>query len=173
MSKRRSHGDGGIDPRGPDTWRLRYRINHKRFTQTFHGTKGDARRELRRLIRSGDTGEHVAPDKITLGQWIEQWIAAGAPGHRQKRVGLRTLDRYAELLRCHVVPMLGTRPLQQTQATEIDALYQKLDGKIAPRTAHHVYTVFGSCLTTAVRKGLLTRDRLLQRRRPGERKMDG
>ena len=28
MSKR-SHGDGGIDARGPNTWRLRYRIKGK------------------------------------------------------------------------------------------------------------------------------------------------
>jgi integrase len=50
---------------------------------------------------------------------------------------------------------LGARPLQQLQPTEIDALYQKLEGKVAPRTAHRIHTVFGSCLTTAVRKGLL------------------
>jgi integrase len=80
MTKRRAHGDGGIDPRGPDTWRLRYRVNRKRFTKTFHGSLSEARKELRRLIRSGDTGEHVAPDKIMLAQWVEQWIAAGAPG---------------------------------------------------------------------------------------------
>jgi integrase len=155
MSKRRSHGDGGIDPRGPDTWRLRYRINRKRFTQTFHGTLGDARRELRRLIRSGDTGEHVNPDKITLGKWIEQWIATGAPGRRQKRVGRRSIKRYGELLRGHVVPTLGARPLQQVQPTEIDGLYLALEDKLAPRTAHHVHTVLGACLATAVRKGLL------------------
>jgi integrase len=154
MSKRRGHGDGGIDPRGPDSWRLRYRINGKRFTVAFHGSLGDARKELRRLIHSGDTGEHVAPDKITLGQWVELWIASGAPGRRQKRVGRRTLKRYGELLR-HVVPTLGARPLQQIQATEIDALYRGLEGKLAPRTAHHVHTVFGACLGTAVRKGLL------------------
>jgi integrase len=53
------------------------------------------------------------------------------------------------------VPTLGKRPLQQVQPTEIDALYQSLEGKIAPWTAHHVHTIFGSCLATAVRKGLL------------------
>jgi integrase len=58
-------------------------------------------------------------------------------------------------MRCHVVPTLGTRPLQRLQATEIDALYQKLEGTIAPRTAHHVHTVLGACLSTAVRKGLI------------------
>src|SRR5262249_61128214 len=61
----------------------------------------------------------------------------------------------AGLLGRHVVPTLGPRPLQRVQATEIDALYQKLEGKVSPRTAHHVHTVLGSCLTTAVRKGLL------------------
>src|SRR5262245_2327375 len=155
MIKRRSHGDGGIDPRGPDTWRLRYRIKGNRISQTFHGSLSDARKELRRLLKSADDGTHIAPDKITLGQWVEQWIEAGAPGRRQKRVGRRTLQRYAELLRHHVVPVLGLRPLQQIRSTEIDALYQKLEGRVAPRTAHHVHTVLGSCLTTAVRKGLL------------------
>jgi integrase len=155
MSKRRSHGDGGIDPRGPDTWHLRYRINGKRFTVTFHGSKQDARKELRDLLRSGDTGEHVAPDKITLAQWVEQWIATGAPGRRQKRVGRRSIKRYGELLRGHVVPTLGARPLQQIQPTEIDGLYLTLESKLAPRTAHHVHTVFNACLATAVRKGLL------------------
>jgi len=155
MSKRRSHGDGGLDPRGPDTWRLRYRIKGQRFSVTFHGSRGDARKELRRLIRSGDTGEHVAPDKITLAQWVEQWITIGAPGRRQKRVGRLTLRRYGELLRYHVVPTLGPRPLQQVQATEIDQLYVSLEGKLAPRTCRHVHDVLSSCLNTAARKGLL------------------
>src|SRR5262245_20068330 len=168
---KRSHGDGGIDARGPNTWRLRYRINGKRYTATFHGTLSDARKEMRRLIRSGDTGEHIAPDKITMKQWVDQWIASGAPGRRKKRVGRRTLERYAELLRCHVVPTLGTRPLQQLQATEIDTLYQALEGKISPRTAHHVHTVLGACVSTAVRKGLIATSPLARAEKvpsPGE-----
>lgn len=155
MTKRRDRGDGGIDQRGENSWRLRYRIKGRRISQTFHGSLSDARKELRRLLKSGDDGTHVAPDKITLGQWVEQWIAVGAPGRRQRRVRRGTVERYAELLRGHVVPTLGKRPLQQVQPTEIDALYQSLEGKIAPWTAHHVHTIFGSCLATAVRKGLL------------------
>jgi integrase len=45
MSKRNS-GDGGIDQRGPDVWRLRYRDDGKRFTVTFHGTKAEARQSF-------------------------------------------------------------------------------------------------------------------------------
>src|SRR5215471_16608274 len=123
MIKRRDHGDGGIDRRGENSWRLRYRVKGKRISQTFHGPLSDARKELRRLLKSGDDGTHVAPDKITLAQWVEQWIATGAPGRRQRKVGRRTLKRYEELLRCHIGPVLGVRPLQQIQAVEIDAAY--------------------------------------------------
>src|ERR1043166_288935 len=134
MSKKRAHGDGGIDPRGENSWRLRYRVNGKRFTKTVHGSLADARKELRRLIRSGDTGEHVAPDKIALAQWVDRWIALlerqpDDNGARRRRglVNRRTLERYEELLRCHVVPTLGTRPIQQIQASEIDDLYVKVE----------------------------------------------
>jgi integrase len=162
MSKR-SFGDGGIDTRGENVHRLRYRLNGRRFTKTVRGTLSEARRELRALVRSGETGEHVAPDKVTVTQWIDQWIEAGAPGRKKKKVGQRTLERYEELLRVHVKPMLGARPLQKLQPTEIDQLYSELeslvdedgDRKIAPMTLHHVHVTFNSCLSTAERKGLL------------------
>ena len=154
---KRAHGDGAIDERSPNTYRLRYRLNGKRFSTTFHGSIGDARKELRRLIRSGDIGEHVEPDKVTVGQWIDEWIAAGAPGRKKKRVSERTLERYADLLRIHVVPKLGGRRLQALQAFEIDKLYVDMTaaGAISPRTQHHVHTVLSSALATATRKGKL------------------
>jgi integrase len=171
MSKKRSHGDGGIDPRGPDVWRLRYRINRQRFSTTFHGTLAAARKELRRLLKSGDDGTHVDPTKLTLAAWVEQWIAAGAPGRRQRKVGRRTLKRYEELLRCHIVPVLGARPLQQLRAVEVDAAYRQIESKVAPRTALHTHIVFGAALQTAVRKGLLSAnplDRVERVPSPGE-----
>jgi integrase len=80
MTKRRTHGDGGIDERGENSWRLRYRVNGRRFTKAFHGTLSEARKALRDLLHAGDTGRHVAPDKVTLGDWIEHWLGIGAPG---------------------------------------------------------------------------------------------
>jgi integrase len=79
--------------------------------------------------------------------------------------------RYGELMRCHVVPTIGERQLQQIQATEIDALYRKLEGRVSARTAYGVHTVLGACLGTAVRKGLLTANPLARVERipsPGE-----
>jgi integrase len=94
---KRGYGDGGIDARGPNTWRLRYRVDGKRHTKAFHGTKSEAQKELRRLLASADKGEHVAPDRITLTQWTEHWLAIGAPGRRQKKVGHRTVQSVVTL----------------------------------------------------------------------------
>jgi integrase len=163
MSKKRGFRDGGIDVRGENSWRLRYRINGRRFTKTVHGTKSEAQKALRDLLHAGDTGDHVPPDRMTLGQWIEHWISIGAPGNKRRReVGQRSIERYAELLRCHVVPALGARPLQQLQSSEIDALYVRLADKVSARTAHHVHIVLGASLGTAMRTRKLARNPMLE-----------
>jgi integrase len=163
MSKKRAYGAGGLDARGENSWRLRYRVNGKSFSKTVHGTKSEAGKALRALLHAGDTGEHVAPDKITLRAWIEHWISIGCPGNKRRRqVGERSIERYAELLRCHVVPMLGDRPLQQLQSSEIDSLYVRLGQKISARTAHHVHTVLGACLGIAVRTGKVAQNLMLK-----------
>jgi len=154
MSKRH-RGDGGIDERGPDSYRLRYRVNGVRYSKTFRGPLKDARKELRRLVRSGDTGEHVDPSRLTVAQWIEQWLANGAQGKKANIKARRSLVRYEQHLRVHIIPGLGARPLQALQPTEIDALYRKLKASLSPRTAHSAHTIFRACLSTAVRKGLI------------------
>jgi integrase len=161
---KRGYGDGGIDERGPNNWRLRYRVNGKRVSVAFTGTKTEARGKLRGLLDAVSKGEHVDPSKITVGGWVDQWLDAGAPGRKKKRVSQRTLERYGQLLGTHVKPVLGARRLQQLKAPEIDRLYAALAaaGEIAPRTQHHVHVVFGALLATAARKGLIVVNPMLR-----------
>jgi integrase len=84
MTKKRGHGEGSIDQRGENNWRLRYRINGKRFTKPFRGTKTEAQKALRQLLHAGDTGSHVTPDKLTFGAWAVHWLAIGAPSNRRR-----------------------------------------------------------------------------------------
>jgi integrase len=156
--KKGQYGNGSIEPSGKNSWRIRYRIDGVRYAKIVEGTKTDAAKGLRRLLHAGDEGKHVAPDKITVEAWIDRWISIGAPGRRKKKVGGRTLEGYAQKLRTHVKPVVGRKALQELQASDIDKLYAGLDGKVSPTTAHHVHTVFNSCLSGAVRKKLLTRN---------------
>ena len=72
------------------------------------------------------------------------------------------MERYAELLRVHVLPTLGGRSLQQIQSTEIDGLYARLGQRVSARTAHHVHSVLGACLGAAVRTRKLPRNPMLE-----------
>jgi integrase len=164
---KRDYGDGGIDERGKDRWRLRYRVGGKRFTKTVRGSIGEARKELRRLLKSGDDGQHVAPDKTTLAEWVGRWVALlerrgpdSQDTAKRKRglVNARTLERYEELLRLHAMPTLGARPIQQIRPAEIDTLYTRLEQRLSPRTVHHLHVVLGACLNVAVRKELIARN---------------
>jgi integrase len=163
MSKR-SHGEGGIDQRGENSFRLRWRANGKRHTKAFHGTKAEARAQLRNQIGAVDRGDHVDPSQITVGGWLDHWLGIGAPGQRQEEVSERTRERYAQLLQEHVRPVIGDRPLQKLQPTEIDRVYTDLKSKVSPwtkrplskRTQRHVHVVLGAALATAVRTGLLS-----------------
>lgn len=154
--RKREHGEGGIDQRGPDTFRLRYRVHGRRFTVTFKGTRQEAKTKLRELLRSGDTGEHVAPDRLTLQDWIKLWISLGAPSRRKRPPRQRAIERYDQLLRIHVLPDLGEKRLQVLANTDIDGLYKKIaNAGLAPRTQRHVHSVLNACLAAAVRTGKL------------------
>jgi integrase len=149
MTHKRDHGDGAIDQRGKDRWRLRYRVGGKRYTKTVKGSITDARTALRALLKSADDGVHVAPGKTSLATWFTSWTAL-----LERTVSPKTLERYSELMRLHVLPALGFKTLQSISATEIDQLYRQLGGKLAPRTVHHVHTIFNACFKAAIRKGL-------------------
>jgi integrase len=122
-------------------------------------TKGQARVACAALITELKSGSFIQTSKTTLREWIEHWISIGCPrSKRRKEVGARTIERYAQLLRVHVIPTLGDRPLQQLQSNEIDALYVRLGEKIAARTALHVHSALGACLGTAARTRKIVRN---------------
>jgi integrase len=153
---KRSYGNGSIDQRGENTFRLRYRIGKKRFQETFHGTRKEANARLRELLSSGDDGTHIEPTKMTLRQWADHWLASGAPGSQMEAVGTRSIERYGQLLRVHVLPVLGDHKLQQLDSTQIDTLYLSLAGKMAASTFRHLHATLGACLGAAVRTKKLT-----------------
>jgi integrase len=145
---RRSHGSGGIQRRRKNSWRLRYYEGDERHERTFVGTRKEAAAKLRSLMESVANGTHIAADEKTLGQWVDEWIALKAAERQHK-----TVFRYQDLLKKHVIPVLGDRQLQQIKPIEVQKLYAELT--LAPRTRHHVSTVLKTCLQAAVDNKLM------------------
>jgi integrase len=150
------YGGGRVEKRGQNSYRLRYSLGGEKFAKTITAKNmTEARAVLQSLL--GNPQVHVAPSQLSVGDWAGRWIEIGAPGRRRKRVSQRSLERYAQLLRTHVLPTLGKIPLQQLRAPDIDRLYSSLEaeGRIAVGTMQHVHSTLGACLATAVRKTLL------------------
>jgi len=40
------------------------------------GNRRTAEKELRRLLRTLDTGEHVDPTRMTVREWLKAWLSA-------------------------------------------------------------------------------------------------
>jgi integrase len=145
--KRRSHGDGGIDARGENSFRLRYRVRGQRHTTTFHGSLSEARKELRRLLKASDDGVHVAPARTTLADWVREWLEL-----RQRSVSAKTIEHYRTVLGAYVLPVLGERPLQELDVVEIDRLNGRLAEELSSRSVYHTHVILKACLQAAVLK---------------------
>ncbi len=113
MTSKRDHGDGGMDQRGPDRWRLRWRVGGKRFTKSFQGTKRAAQTELRRVLKSADDGTHVAPDKITLADYLRGWLDSDSG------LSPKTLERYRQLAEQQIIPHLGATLMQNLRPAQV------------------------------------------------------
>lgn len=150
---RRDHGDGGIDARGADRWRLRWRVDGRRFTKSFHGPISEARKELRRLIKSVDDGQHVAPDKITIADYLRDWLDAD-PG-----ISPKTRERCRQLAERQIVPHLGTIALQKLRPAQVSAWHADLlKTGLAARTVGHAHRVLHRGLERAVALEIIARN---------------
>jgi integrase len=58
-------------------------------TATIKGSKAAAVRRLRELLKGAGEGAHVAPDKITVGDWVPKWLDL-----KVRSIEAQTHDRY-------------------------------------------------------------------------------
>jgi len=170
---------GHIRERSPGSFELRYTTgtdpatgNRKVVTTTVRGSRKDAERELRRLLRTLDTNEHVDPSKIVMRLWFAQWLAAIAP-----EVSPVTHQRYTEFVDGYLAPAFGNLLLSKISPHDIQAKYTewatggRRDGKPGPlavSTRRFLHHCLSSALTRAVELQLIARNpaQVLRRRLP-------
>jgi integrase len=70
-----------IRQRSAGSWELRYSLGvdpatgkRRTATVTVSGDRKTAESELRRLLRTRDTGEHVDPTRMAVRDWLQQWL---------------------------------------------------------------------------------------------------
>ncbi len=160
---------GHIRERSPGAFEIRYTLGtdpatgkRKIATATVRGTRKEAEKELRRLLHTLDTGEHVDPNRITVRQWLATWLNA-----IQAEVAPKTAERYGEIANDYLAPALGNLRLSKLSAAHLQGAYTTLgtaarrDGKpgsLSPRTRQHIHRVLSVALARAVEQQLMARN---------------
>jgi Phage integrase, N-terminal SAM-like domain len=125
-------------------------------------TRTQAEAALADALAHRSHGFALDPAKLTVNQYLDRWLA-----HIRTSLRARTVARYAALLRDHVRPDIGARPLKQLTPLEVQAIYDRLavggrrDGKpggLAPQHILAVHRCLHRALAQAVTWRLLARN---------------
>lgn len=160
---------GSIRERSPGSFELRYSLGTDAATGkrrmanvTVRSSRKDAEKELRRLLRSLDSGDHVDPNRITIREWLATWLATV-----RQEISPKTHEGYTEIVSHFLAPALGNLQLAKLAPAHIQAFYNTLaeggrrDGKpggLSPQTRRHIHRILSSALTRAVEQQLLARN---------------
>jgi Phage integrase, N-terminal SAM-like domain len=134
-------------PRGPDGTR--------RFEALGgYPTRAQAEAALADALARRSHGFALDPAKLTVNQYLDRWL-----DHIRTNRRARTVARYTALLRDHVRPTIGPRPLKQLTPLEVQAVYDRLTisgrrngkpGGLAPQRILAVHRCLHRALAQAV-----------------------
>jgi integrase len=160
---------GHIRERSSGAFELRYSLGtdpatgkRKIATVTVRGTRKEAAREMRRLLRAVDTGAHVDPNRLTVREWLSTWL-----GSIREEVAPRTAERYGEIVNNFLTPALGNLQLAKLAPVHLQEAYNgwatggRRDGKdggLSPMTRRHIHRILSAALARAVENQLIARN---------------
>ena len=160
---------GHIRQRSKGSWEIFYEMaadpvtgRRRQKSQTVKGTKRDAQRILREILLSLEQGSYVKPNKVTLGDWLRQWLKDYASMNTTDR----TQESYSYIVERHLIPSLGKVMLADLQPQHIQSYYaEKLsegraDGKggLSARSVVYHHRILSKALDYAVKMGMVVRN---------------
>ncbi len=160
--------NGHIQRRGKKSWRLKFDNGRDPVTgrrrivyKTVHGGKREAQAELIKELRALQTGDHVEPSRLTVADYLRRWL----DGH-SAQVAAKSAERDREIVEKHLIPGLGTVPLQKLTALHIQDHYAKSlasgrrqgKGGLSSNTVLRHHRVLFQALRQAVRWQLVARN---------------
>lgn len=143
-----------IEKRSNGQYRVRIYHRSRYVASRSFRRKVDAEAWERRQKDALAAGTWIAPDDAaaTVGEWIDIWRATktgNTPG---------TLSHREGLIRNHVMPAFGRRPLSSIPPSEVEAWAKNLSVEWSASTARHALSVVRGVYRLAVRDGVVHRN---------------
>lgn len=159
MKKPQPRKRGTIEPRGDRKWLVKVYLGEiagvrKYSSKTIEGTFKMAEQHMTRMQRDLDTDSFVAPSKLRVSEFIDQWLAG------KGEIGPKTRMEYEDRLRLDVTPFIGLLALSQVSRQAIKTMYGKLTTErgLQPSTIKHTHRILHQAFEQAVEDGLIARN---------------
>ena len=143
-----------IARRDDGRWRARYRDPAGREHARHFTRKVDAQRWLDDVVTAVNTGAWVDPARaqVTVAEWAKEWLEG------QSHLKPSSWERYAGILRAHVLPAWGERRIADITHAEIQRWVTGLTLESSPSTVHKIHRTLSLVLKLAVKDGRLARN---------------
>jgi len=156
VAKRATRGrrtSGAVDRLPSGRWRARFTTPDGRRMTATRATKTEADSWLAMQTTDVGRGTWVDPrrGRTTLGEYATQWLA------QRTDLRPRTKEDYGDILRVHLIPKLGERPLGKLSPADVRAWYAGISA-VHPGRARKVYRLLRAILNTAVADEIIVRN---------------
>lgn len=156
MAKKRvrANGEGSVYRQKENLWAAAATVNGKR--KYFYGkTQKEAKDKREAFLRDVEKGVSVDAKKQTVAAFLQDWLE----NSQKQSLRPRSYERYEEVVRLHIAPVIGQYQLQKLSPQHVQALYaQKQDEGYSSTTVLYIHNVLHKALKSAVRWGLVARN---------------
>jgi hypothetical protein len=101
-SKKRGQHEGNIYRRADGRWEARLRVGYRNGKRSRRSvickTRAEVSAKLRELIHAHEQGSLDAPVRLTVKQFLAQWLEESA----RPKLRPRTFATYAQVIRTHI-----------------------------------------------------------------------
>lgn len=138
-------------------WEARYTVGTdpgtgKPIRRSITGkTQKEVAQKLKAATAAIDAGTYLAPNKMTVGQWLDTWTAEYLGGIKD-----RSVQTYKDIVRLHLKPAIGAVRLEALTPTMVQKMLNDAakgtGGKkgLAPKTVRCIHGVLHKALQQAV-----------------------
>lgn len=159
MPKKAAKGSGTIRRRSNGRWEARYTVGHdpgtgKQIQRSVYGaTQKEVRQKLAQAVAALDSGTYTAPNKVTVSQWMTEWLATFCAG----KVKPLTYRSYEGIIKNHIIPAIGAVELQAVKGVHVQRLYNTMTkAGLSGKTVKNAAAVLHKALSVAVKQGIIS-----------------
>ena len=169
MANKRPDGDGAVRKRKDGRWEGRIVIGHKNdgkpiFKSVFAKTQRELMPKLHAAINDYKDAQLTENGNMTLDEWMLIWVDE----YVEPTLRPNTVGGYCNMIRHHIRPALGNKPLRSITRTDVQRFYNALkkkkcmghhsDKTLADSTVRGIHMLLHEIMEAAVAEHLIPKN---------------